>query len=69
MSEFDKWNKYNLGYTEKQAFEAGQQSQQAKIDGLQARVDKALTYLRHTDFRECKESILFNILKGNKDEK
>lgn len=41
---------------------------QSKIDELQARVDEALTYLRHTDFRECKESILFNILKGNKDE-
>ena len=78
------------------AFEAGQQSQQAKIDELkmsnhhlsvqlvdsnahydhvkkerdelQARVDEALTYLRHTNSRECKESILFNILKGNKDD-
>lgn len=35
---------------------------------LQGRIGEALTYLRHTDFRECKESILFNILKGNKDE-
>lgn len=35
---------------------------------LQGQIDEALTYLRHTDFRECKESILFDILKGNKDE-
>lgn len=34
MSEFDEWNKYNLGYTGKQAFEAGQQSRQAEIDKL-----------------------------------
>ena len=34
MSEFEEWNKYNLGYTGQQAFEAGQQSQQAKIDEL-----------------------------------
>ncbi len=35
---------------------------------LQGRIDDALIYLRHTDFRECKESILFNILKGNEDD-
>ena len=39
MSEFDKWNKYNLGYTGKQAFEAGQQSQQVKIDELKKKLD------------------------------
>ena len=70
MSDFEKWflsngipldTDFNVA---KRAFEAGQQSQQAKIDELQARVEEALTYLRHTDFRECKESILFNILKS-----
>lgn len=39
MSEFDKWNKYNLGYTGKQAFEAGQQSQKEKIDELKKKYD------------------------------
>ncbi len=102
MSEFDKhWDTHCISSNceEDEAkihFEAGQQSQQAKIDELkmsnhhlsvqlvdsnahydhvkkerdelQARVDDALTYLRHTNSRECKESILFNILKGNKDE-
>lgn len=32
--EFEEWNKYNLGYTGQQAFEAGQQSQQVKIDEI-----------------------------------
>lgn len=53
-----------------EAFEAGQQSQQAKIDELQARIDKVvhiLTYTNHASTPLCNE--LRDILKGNKDEK
>ena len=51
MSEFDKhWNEWAIASncTEDEAkihFEAGQQSQQAKIDELQARIDEALKQL------------------------
>ena len=46
-----------------------QQSQQAKIDELQARIDKVvhiLTYTNHASTPLCNE--LRDILKGNKDE-
>ena len=51
------------------AFEAGQQSQQAKIDELQARVDRVV----HTADESCGVSVaafvkLNRILKGNEDE-
>ena len=75
MSEFDKhWNEWVIASncTEDEAkihFKAGQQSQQAKIDELQARVDKAL----HAADESCGVSVaafvkLNRILKGNKDE-
>lgn len=54
MSEFDDWNKYNLGYTGKQAFEAGQQSQQAKIDKLLE---------KHSE----EKRILHNVIEMNQD--
>lgn len=80
MSSFDNWKEeYGLqsepNYSEhtkkdcKSAFEAGQQSQQAKIDELQARIDKVvhiLTYTNHASTPLCNE--LRDILKGNKDE-
>ncbi len=80
MSSFDNWkDEYGLqsepNYSEhtekdcKSAFEAGQRSQQAKIDELQARVDKVvhiLTYTNHASTPLCNE--LRDILKGNKDE-
>ena len=53
MSEFDDWNKYNLGYTGKQAFEAGQQSQQAKIDELKKKYDAMYNaFIVADDFRK-----------------
>ena len=67
QAKIDQLNKKNS--EEKRILHNVIEMNQSKIDELQARVDEALTYLRHTDFRECKESILFNILKGNKDEK
>ena len=75
MSEFDKhWNEWAIASncTEDEAkihFEAGQQSQQAKIDELQTRVDKVvhiLTYTNHASTPLCNE--LRDILKGNKYE-
>ena len=48
------------------AFEAGQQSQQAKIDELQARIDGALKILDGMRHNGAYRAI--DILKGNKDE-
>ena len=51
------------------AFEAGQQSQQAKIDELQSRVDEAMKYIEPSDELSHKAyRDLVKILKGNKDE-
>lgn len=47
------------------AFEAGQQSQQAKIDELQARIDGALKILDGMRHNGAYRAI--DILKGNKD--
>ena len=75
MSEFDKhWDGWAIASncTEDEAkihFEAGQQSQQAKIDELQARVDEAMKYIEPSD--ELSHKVyrdLVKILKGNKDE-
>ena len=71
MSDFEEWflsngipldTDFNVA---KRAFEAGQQSQQAKIDELQARIDKAL----HAADESCGVSVaafvkLNNILKA-----
>lgn len=35
MNNFEQWNKCNLGYTGKEAYEAGQQSRQAEVDRLE----------------------------------
>ena len=46
------------------------QSQQAKIDELQAKVDKAMKYIEPSDELSHKAyRDLVKILKGNKDEK
>ena len=56
------------------AFEAGQQSQQAKIDELQARIDEALKILKDWDDQSYRDDMdqltgeIEDILKGNKDE-
>jgi len=95
MSEFDNWKeeqeRIHNDYDAENAWYAGQQSQQAKIDllekeltetqaflnnqnhvkqakidELQARIDKALY---HLDFNHDNDKdIAINILKGNKDE-
>ena len=76
MSEFDKhWNEWAIASNcpENEAkihFEAGQQSQQAKIDELQAKVDEALNMLcklQHSSSERIYNDV-GNILKGNKDE-
>ena len=73
MIDSDELNKNDLGYngvlTYEKGFKAGQQSQQAKINELQARINKVvhiLTYTNHASTPLCNE--LRDILKGNKDE-
>ena len=84
MSEFDKFVKGNFknltGSTKafmKEAYEAGQQSQQAKIDELQARIDAVEKWVNKEKFVPTETWItddiiwaeeLLDILKGNKDE-
>ena len=72
MSNFEEWflsngipldTDFNVA---KRAFEAGQQSQQAKIDELQARIDGALKILDGMRHNGAYRAI--DILKGNKDE-
>ena len=72
MSEFDKhWNEWAIASncTEEEAkihFEAGQQSQQAKIDELQSKVDEALNMLcklQHSSSDRIYNDV-GNILKG-----
>ena len=75
MSEFDKhWDDWVIASncTEDEAkihFKAGQQSQQAKIDELQARVDDALRFYNEAKSPHNIGMIQMAIyLKGNKDE-
>ena len=73
MSDFEEWflsngipldTDFNVA---KIAFEAGQQSQQAKIDELQTRVDKTVNHIE--EWYGCVElSNIVDMLKGNKDE-
>ena len=72
MSNFEEWflsngisldTAFNVA---KRAFEAGQQSQQEKIDELQARIDGALKILDGMRHNGAYRAI--DILKGNKDE-
>ena len=72
MSEFDKhWDGWAIASncTEDEAkihFEAGQQSQQAKIDELQAMVDEALNMLCKLQYSSSERiyNDVGNILKG-----
>ena len=75
MSEFDKhWDTHCISSNceEDEAkihFEAGQQSQQAKIDELQARIDEALRFYNEAKSPHNIGMIQMAIyLKGNKDE-
>ena len=50
-------------------YEAGQHSQQARIDELQARIDEAVDYVVESGGVNLTSEIDLNdILKGNKDE-
>lgn len=76
MIDFDKhWNEWAIASncTKDEAkihFEAGRQSQQAKIDELQSRVDGALGFTEDVHSENWQEVIhcINSILKGNKDE-
>ena len=75
MSNFEEWflsngipldTDFNVA---KRAFEAGQQSQQAKIDELQGRIDEALRFYNEAKSPHNIGMIQMAIyLKGNKDE-
>ncbi len=77
MSEFDNWKeeqeRIHNDYDAENAWYAGQQSQQAKIDELQKRIDDASNKIdfwvggKNGDAIHVAKSI-GNILKGNKDE-
>ena len=77
MSEFDNWKeeqeRIHNDYDAENAWYAGQQSQQAKIDELQKRIDEASNKIdfwvggKNGDAIHVAKSI-GNILKGNKDE-
>ena len=78
MSEFDEWfedyeDKFeiNAEILCKDAFQAGQQSQQAKIDELQKRINGAIQALEQSKpnmMRQYDAMQALYILKGNKDE-
>ena len=70
MSNFDVngYNSYECDI-HNHGYYLGAQSQQAKIDELQARVDEALEYLNNLSWAsELDVENVTNILKGNKDE-
>ena len=77
MSEFNNWKeeqeRIHNDYDAENAWYAGQQSQQAKIDELQKRIDDASNKIdfwvggKNGDAIHVAKSI-GNILKGNKDE-
>ena len=79
MSDFDEWysekgEKIHIYREEKwiarHGFKAGQQSQQAKIDELQARIDGAIQALEQSKPNMiCQYDAMqaLDILKGNKD--
>lgn len=55
--DFKEWSKYNLGYTGEEAYKAGQQSKQAEIDALKAKVNDALEALNDGSFNYCQEQL------------
>ena len=70
MSDFDNWKeeqeRIHNDYDAENAWYAGAQAQQAKIDELQARIDGALKILDGMRHNGAYRAI--DILKGNKDE-
>lgn len=72
---FDEWrneqrNKVD-GYTERDAYEAGQQSKQAEVDELQKRIDEAvelMTMLNDDNTVRFMKKPMLKILKGNTDD-
>ena len=76
MKSFDEWLDTTKlrGYMDENsleaAWEAGQQSKQAEVDGLQKRIDEAVNMLAHGDgygYEQCTR-LAINILKGDSHE-
>lgn len=82
MKSFDEWRNAQRtqvnGYTERDAFEAGQQSKQAEVDELQERVDEISNHVEinydenrdddsHSYWSGYNQALreLFEILKGD----
>ena len=63
---FDELNKTDLGYNGFTDFEAGAQSRQAEIDGLQERIYEAIYNLQHIEYAMWKEQVehVLMVLKG-----
>ena len=70
MSEFDNWKeeqeRIHNDYDAENAWYAGQQSQQSKIDELQARIDGALKSIMICEEYNHAEKLdeIYNILKA-----
>lgn len=72
MKSFDEWrneqrNKVD-GYTERDAYEAGQQSKQAEVDELQKRIDDALSEIESGITGKHHVKSIIKILKGDSHE-
>ena len=66
MKSFDEWMVDAESWSERDAYEAGQQSKQAEVDELQKRIDvlsKKLNEMAHIFLDDLDE-----ILKGNTNE-
>ena len=59
--DFDIWyyeHQTDIGYSEmKKAFEAGQQSKQAEIDALKAKIDAIVSVVREADLSDGNSSV------------
>ena len=63
---FDEWMVDAESWSERDAYEAGQQSKQAEVDELQKRIDEALKELEYIHFYKTQNSKnAIKILKGD----
>lgn len=66
---FDEWVVDAESWSERDCYEAGQQSKQAEVDELQKRIDEALKELEYIHFYKTQNSNnAIKILKGDSHE-